>query len=205
MTFYDNNLFDFTIDLTFQSASLEYLDGEVDNLTKERLTQPNFWQADLLMWIHTLRSNRVLTCPELVRDAKSLSMSLNLTNDSTITSLNQTWLNKKESTDVLSFPIIDDFIVLQPQQCIELGDIFVSVTTAQRQARQMNHDLIMELRWLVSHGLLHLMGWDHPDQARLDEMLDFQQKLLNMKDILLPTCDLQNKTTISPGLKQHRG
>ena len=43
---------------------------------------------------------------------------------------------------------------------IELGDIVVSVMTAQHQAKQMNHDLIMELRWLVSHGLLHLLGWN---------------------------------------------
>ena len=59
-----------------------------------------------------------------------------------------------------------------------LGDIIISLETAARQAQQNNHSLTIELAWLASHGLLHLLGWDHPDDARLEEMLAQQANLL---------------------------
>ena len=54
------------------------------------------------------------------------------------------------------------------------------LTTAERQAKEMNHGLFFELRWLVSHGFLHLLGWDHPNQRTLDEMLSVQKQLLSI-------------------------
>ncbi|AUB37577.1 ybeY, putative rRNA maturation factor [Nostoc flagelliforme CCNUN1] len=60
-----------------------------------------------------------------------------------------------------------------------LGDIIVSVDTAQRQAQQQEHSLPTELAWLASHGLLHLLGWDHPDEESLGRMLKQQVRLLN--------------------------
>ncbi len=176
------NQYDFSFDLTFQAASVDYLDCKVDHVVKERLMNSRIWEKDLLTWINSLRTNKALRCPVLVREAQCLSMGLHLTNDSTISGLNKTWRDKDESTDVLSFPILDDLIVAPPHECVELGDVFVSVTTAETQARQMNHDLTMELRWLVSHGVLHLLGWDHSDNQRLHEMLNCQNWLLSLKD-----------------------
>ena len=49
---------------------------------------------------------------------------------------------------------------------------------ARRQAQQQNHSLETELAWLASHGLLHLLGWDHPDDDSLIEMLAQQENLL---------------------------
>ena len=63
---------------------------------------------------------------------------------------------------------------------LELGDIVVSVPTARRQALEQEHGLERELRWLVSHGLLHLLGWDHPDADSLAAMLQKQEHLLGM-------------------------
>ncbi|NJN23815.1 MAG: rRNA maturation RNase YbeY, partial [Acaryochloridaceae cyanobacterium RL_2_7] len=63
-------------------------------------------------------------------------------------------------------------------QPIELGDIIISVETADRQAQEQNHSLKQEIAWLASHGLLHLLGWDHPDPERLEEMLTQQHQLL---------------------------
>ena len=57
--------------------------------------------------------------------------------------------------------------------------------TAQKQAKIHNHCLTEELRWLVSHGFLHLLGWDHPTAKRLDQMLSFQEQLLTMQDPLI--------------------
>ena len=48
-----------------------------------------------------------------------------------------------------------------------------------RQALEQVHSLRHELRWLVSHGLLHLLGWDHPDDPSLEAMLQLQEQLLD--------------------------
>jgi len=61
---------------------------------------------------------------------------------------------------------------------LELGDIVISLDTAARQAPEHGHSLEQELLFLASHGLLHLLGWDHPDDASLAAMLARQERLL---------------------------
>lgn len=61
---------------------------------------------------------------------------------------------------------------------LELGDIVISLETAARQAAEQGHTLEHELLFLASHGLLHLLGWDHPDEASLTAMLARQEALL---------------------------
>lgn len=58
------------------------------------------------------------------------------------------------------------------------GDIVISVPTARAQAKAQGHRLSQELAWLASHGLLHLLGWDHPDELSLQRMLQQQRQLL---------------------------
>jgi probable rRNA maturation factor len=66
-----------------------------------------------------------------------------------------------------------------------LGDIIVSIDTAARQAEQQEHSLTTELAWLTAHGLLHLLGWDHPDEESLMEMLKKQVILLHSVGIIV--------------------
>ena len=63
-------------------------------------------------------------------------------------------------------------------EALELGDIVISLETAARQAPDQGHSLAQELQFLASHGLLHLLGWDHPDDASLQAMLARQDQLL---------------------------
>ena len=63
-------------------------------------------------------------------------------------------------------------------EALELGDIVISLDTAARQAPEHGHSLEQELLFLASHGLLHLLGWDHPDDASLAAMLARQERLL---------------------------
>ena len=63
-------------------------------------------------------------------------------------------------------------------EALELGDIVISLETAARQAPEHGHSLLDELLFLASHGLLHLLGWDHPDEASLTAMLQRQEQLL---------------------------
>jgi probable rRNA maturation factor len=56
--------------------------------------------------------------------------------------------------------------------------MIVSVEMARDQAQQQGHSETVELAWLAAHGLLHLLGWDHPDEASLEAMWDKQVSLL---------------------------
>ena len=64
------------------------------------------------------------------------------------------------------------------EDALELGDIVISLETAARQAPDHGHSLPAELLFLATHGLLHLLGWDHPDDASLAAMLRKQEELL---------------------------
>ena len=63
---------------------------------------------------------------------------------------------------------------------LELGDIVISLHTTYRQAVNHGHSLEHELHFLASHGLLHLLGWDHPDEGSLAAMISRQSQLLDI-------------------------
>ncbi len=131
---------------------------------------PKKWQEYLEKWLNSL---------DLKLDAqKSYEMTLRLTDDEDIQNFNYQFRNKNQPTDVLSFAALEtDFPELELDSVI-LGDVIISVETASRQAQQLGHPLQLELLWLASHGLLHLLGWDHPDEHSLQEMISLQTSLL---------------------------
>tara|TARA_Y100001968_G_C19264351_1_gene670875 strand:- start:409 stop:972 length:564 start_codon:yes stop_codon:yes gene_type:complete len=170
------------IDLAFTAFEIEHFDHLFINYEKDLLSKSQFWRNELRNWMRFIRSKSKFYCPEVVRRASMISLGVQLTDDLTIRTLNERWLNKSSSTDVLSFPIIDEISYLPLNQYIELGDIIVSVPTAKRQSKENGNDLSRELRWLVSHGFLHLLGWDHIDDKSLDEMLYLQDEMLKSSD-----------------------
>ena len=82
------------------------------------------------------------------------TVTLVITTDKRIRTLNRTWRGVDKATDVLSFPAGDD-----PGPGRHLGDLVISRDTAVRQARNEGHSLATELRVLALHGLLHLLGY----------------------------------------------
>ena len=116
-------------------------------------------------------------------------LALKLTTDAAIAELNQVFRQVDGPTDVLSFAAIDlDFPVapeLLATEPLNLGDIIISLDTAARQATEAGHSLRWETAWLAAHGLLHLLGWDHPDDATLAEMLAKQSELLALAGLKL--------------------
>jgi probable rRNA maturation factor len=85
-----------------------------------------------------------------------------LTTDSALRTLNRRFRGKNKSTDVLSFPAASS----GPEKVA--GDLAISVHTAQRQAEEQGHTLNIELQVLMLHGLLHLAGYDHEaDDGRM--------------------------------------
>ena len=77
--------------------------------------------------------------------------SIAFVDDAAMTSLNRKFRHKNKTTDVLTFPGDAPF----------LGDIVISLDQARRQARDEKHSLATEVRYLLLHGVLHAMGYDH--------------------------------------------
>ena len=112
---------------------------------------------------------------------------MRLTDDIEIQKLNYEYRQLDKPTDVLAFASLDTDIpqsVQIPDEIpLYLGDIVISVVTASKQAKQQGHSLQTELAWLASHGLLHLLGWDHPNEESLIKMLNQQVILLKTVNI----------------------
>jgi probable rRNA maturation factor len=94
----------------------------------------------------------------------NLEVSFVLTTDEQIQKLNKEYRGKDKPTDVLAFAQREgEFGSLAGAL---LGDVIVSVPTAERQARAAGKPLLDELTMLLAHGLLHLLGWDHDTAAK---------------------------------------
>lgn len=127
------------------------------------------WQEWFRQWFQHLD-------PQL---ALAYELSLRLTSDEEIQQFNRDYRQCDRPTDVLAFAVIDSEMPLpNSEEPLYLGDIIISVETAYRQAGDRGHSAITELAWLAIHGLLHLLGWDHPDEERLQAMLHCQATCL---------------------------
>ena len=99
-------------------------------------------------------------------------VTLLLAPDGEVRRLNRIFLGKDRTTDVLSFPARGE---LEPGR-LHLGDLAVSVPEARRQARRAGWSLKEELSLLVTHGFLHLLGYDHEEDD--GEMRRLEKDLL---------------------------
>ena len=133
------------------------------------------WERWFQTWLEQLSPD--------ISDIPHYEPSLRLSDDEEIQRLNAQYRQKDQPTDVLAFAALESAQPL-PQEAIAelplyLGDLVISVETAQQQAQDRGHSLTQELAWLAAHGLLHLLGWDHPDEASLIGMLHQQENLLH--------------------------
>jgi probable rRNA maturation factor len=154
---------------------------EANSLTNPISTST--WEHWFSQWLETLHPDSP--------PAPTYELTLRLTDDAEIQALNSQFRHKNQPTDVLSFAALEvDSPQIPPDmqaaESVYLGDIVISVETAYRQAQQQGHPLTIELAWLATHGLLHLLGWDHPDEESLQRMLNQQQALLEIVNLTLP-------------------
>jgi len=106
-------------------------------------------------------------------DRPSAELSVMLCDDAVIQPLNAQWRGVDQATDVLSFPQ-DDALVL--------GDVVISAQTAARQAAEHGHGVEAEVRVLLVHGLLHLLGHDHQTADEAVAMNSEEARLLAALD-----------------------
>jgi len=105
-----------------------------------------------------------------------LDLDLTFVGDARIRTLNRSFRKKDKATDVLSFPLHDKKRA-RKGDCF-LGDIVISVPTARRQAKEQGRPLLDELLFLIIHGTLHLLGYDHEKTLReAREMQNLEKKI----------------------------
>lgn len=105
-------------------------------------------------------------------------LSVVLTNDETIRRLNREYRHKDRCTDVLSFYFDPKVSPSSPNAPRLLGDIVISLDTAARQANSRRRPLLAELRWLLAHGILHLLDFDHARPKQKREMDAWTRRLV---------------------------
>jgi probable rRNA maturation factor len=104
-------------------------------------------------------------------------LSVTLADDETVAQLNAQWRGKPKPTNVLSFPADQD-IAIPPGELRPLGDIILAAGVVRAEAAQQSKPLADHFSHLVVHGILHIMGYDHLDDAQADEMESLEKEIL---------------------------
>jgi probable rRNA maturation factor len=111
-----------------------------------------------------------------------VSFAVIFIDDEEIHVMNREYRGVDRPTDVITFALQDEMSELESmyeeiEQ--ELGDIFISVDTAKRQAEEYGHSLRREVCFLFTHGLLHLLGYDHMTEEDEKVMFALQDTILD--------------------------
>lgn len=110
-------------------------------------------------------------------------VSLSLVDDDEIKELNKTYRGKDYSTDVLSFPLVDEEQMIDIEEKL-LGDIVISVERAAEQANEYNHSFEREMGFLLVHSMFHLMGYDHDTEEATNDMRAREEAVLSSINLI---------------------
>ena len=144
---------------------------EISNSTKDKLGKKFF--EDLVVRFEKIMKKRVVE----YLGKRDGAVDLVLVGDCKIRSLNRDYRKKDKVTDVISFAYLEVTDYVQAPGDVIVGDIFISIPTAKRQAKSNKHSLKKELEVLFVHGMLHLFGFDHNNDAEEKEMEGWAKKI----------------------------
>ena len=102
-------------------------------------------------------------------------INVSFVDDDYMTELHIKWMDEPGTTDVLSFPMD---MPETPGEAVTLGDIVISPVVAAEQAKAQGHSIEHEIYILATHGLLHIIGYDHADKSEEKVMFDLQEKIV---------------------------
>ena len=108
---------------------------------------------------------------------KDSVMSIIIVDNEKIHEINKQYRNIDRPTDVISFALEENETIDEPFKT--LGDIYISIDKVYEQAKEYNHSVKRELFFLVTHGFLHLLGYDHMTKEDEEEMFTLQEKILD--------------------------
>lgn len=118
------------------------------------------------------------TCQQL-NITEDIELSCIFVDDKKIHQINKEYRQVDRPTDVISFALEDNDVLLVEGMPRSLGDIFISIDRAKVQAEQYGHSLKREMCFLFTHGLLHLLGFDHIESEEEKEMFEMQDTILD--------------------------
>lgn len=112
---------------------------------------------------------------------ESAEMSIRVTTDDEIQTLNREYRHVDHPTDVLSFAFLEDSglaSALPDDWPAQLGEVILSFPYAERQAADLGHSVDMELAWLTIHGTLQLLGYSHETDSKAERMEGLERSAL---------------------------
>ena len=112
---------------------------------------------------------------------RDVEVSVTFTDNEQIKELNGQYRNKNTATDVLSFPMFDDFTSIPELDSLPLGDIVISLERAYVQGHHLFHSVYHEVAFLAVHSTLHLLGYDHETSEEDEkEMIRKQKEIMEI-------------------------
>lgn len=126
--------------------------------------------------------NAANTGARLLKLPEATELSVMLVDNEYIRELNFLYRAKNEATDVLSFALnelgADEPDFNDPSEVNMLGDIVISLEMARSQSVDYGHSLEREVAYLLIHGLLHLLGYNHDTEAGKENMRDIEEEIM---------------------------
>ena len=121
-----------------------------------------------------------LRCEEVLELSHDHSVSVTFVRSRTIHQINRDYRGIDRPTDVITFAALDEQSGFgSEEELLDLGDIFINIDYAARQARTYGHSKERELCFLFTHGLLHCLGYDHMKPKEEKEMFALQDEILD--------------------------
>lgn len=114
----------------------------------------------------------------------NIEVSVSFVGNEEIKTLNKDYRGVDATTDVLSFPLLEEFI----DDYLPLGDVIINTSKVIEQAKEYNHSIERELSYLTVHSLFHLLGYDHLNEEEKKEMRN--QEKLAMQELKLFKSDV---------------
>lgn len=133
---------------------------------------------------HTVDEVRVLKLAGFALDRMKIhpgaELAIMFVDEPAMESLHVQWMDEPGSTDVLSFPMdeLRPGTEHEPTPAGLLGDIVICPAVAERQADTAGYDTMNEILLLTTHGVLHLLGFDHSEPEEEQEMFGIQKSIL---------------------------
>ncbi len=164
-------------------------------MTKSLVTRPSLAESLLLVDVQNALNNTEVDQPPSESllsdwaikahseiDTMKSEVTVRLVDEAEMTELNQNYRGKTGSTNVLSFPVEDDFDLAHSEDDglpSLLGDIVICHQVIEREALEQNKSSRAHYAHMVTHGILHLHGYDHLDDSSAEQMEALEAQILS--------------------------
>lgn len=116
--------------------------------------------------------------PKELNKRKQYFIACTLINDKLMKKINKQHRGKDQTTDVVSLGYLEEDSFPGNDMA---GEIFISLPTAEKQAKELGHNLQTEVRFLFVHGVLHILGYEHKEEKNFQIMMDLTNQILSLK------------------------